>query len=570
MTENHVGMNGDFEEDEDFTECGRFVLLDSLARRDEQSRSLVMDRLERAFTRWREEEKEGGEEAKKLLREHVCRALALRSNAPFVDIRQRMGKLLEDAKLNKVPVPQPLFDGPTSFIPREEVVCYENGKNMAGELGAVQSQYEEAFVQEGRLSHVTQVLGYHPSYLPQFTKMHNFLMRGNGPYPCILGTTWPFWLQVVTNVPIWILFAPGRGGMHTSRPFMVSLQQKEFLANGGDPAWTEGGIQSLPAKMLNFLTVNKLLAHQPWLVTPVHMKNLLRGSDSWSVSELAHAVVVMAHFHSLSSFALSCGLTPEIDTLYEVMMTSLEGAEFPSAHPGCLTNPALGLGRRRENSGSESTQTDSGPISPEPPSSPTDSRTGQYMVQYYLSSTSGEGGNLGDTLREKLRMMDSVPSDEETEQQRDSQFMGAASIISTDDSVQKPKSPVFFPSDYSWDDHGYAFLNSLYPDICPLLDGRFGTSFSMTYKFVGKEKNIDTTNFREAIWFYIHSIKGIRHDDYQYRKVNQVLDISFKTFIRMVACFPEKVHVNIIAVDARMQAELIYAMRALMTFMKSQ
>ena len=39
---------------------------------------------------------------------------------------------------------------------------------------------------------------------------------------------------------------------------------------------------------------------------------------------------------------------------------------------------------------------------------------------------------LGDTLREKLRMMDSIPSDEETEQQRDSQFMGAASIISTD------------------------------------------------------------------------------------------------------------------------------------------
>ena len=49
-----------------------------------------------------------------------------------------------------------------------------------------------------------------------------------------------------------------------------------------------------------------------------------------------------------------------------------------------------------------------------------------------LQGTSGEGGNLGDTLREKLRMMDSVPSDEETEQQRDSQFMGAASIISTD------------------------------------------------------------------------------------------------------------------------------------------
>ena len=102
MAENHVDMNGDFEEDEDFTECGRFVLLDSLGIRDERSRSLVIDRLERAFTRWREKEKEEGEvgeEARRLLREHVWRALALRSNAPFVDIRQRMRKLLEDAKV---------------------------------------------------------------------------------------------------------------------------------------------------------------------------------------------------------------------------------------------------------------------------------------------------------------------------------------------------------------------------------------------------------------------------------------------------------------------------------------
>ena len=52
----------------------------------------------------------------------------------------------------------------------------------------------------------------------------------------------------------------------------VSLQEREFLVNGGDPSWMEGGIQNLPAKVLNFLTVNKLLAHQPWLVTPDHMK----------------------------------------------------------------------------------------------------------------------------------------------------------------------------------------------------------------------------------------------------------------------------------------------------------
>lgn len=30
---------------------------------------------------------------------------------------------------------------------------------------------------------------------------------------------------------------------------------------------------------------------------------------------------------------------------------------------------------------------------------------------------------------------------------------------------------------------------------------------------------MDTAPFREAVWYYIHSIKGIRHDDYQYKKV---------------------------------------------------
>ena len=41
---------------------------------------------------------------------------------------------------------------------------------------------------------------------------------------------------------------------------------------------------------------------------------------------------------------------------------------------------------------------------------------------------------LGDTLTEKLRLMDSIPCDEDSdsEQQKDSQFMGAVSIISTE------------------------------------------------------------------------------------------------------------------------------------------
>ena len=105
FVENHVNANGEFEEDDDFTECGRFSLFESLARRGEQDRAPVLDRLERALKSWREKAAKDGasesvREAQKLLCEHLWSALALQWNAPFVDVRLRMAKLLEDARVS--------------------------------------------------------------------------------------------------------------------------------------------------------------------------------------------------------------------------------------------------------------------------------------------------------------------------------------------------------------------------------------------------------------------------------------------------------------------------------------
>ena len=58
--------------------------------------------------------------------------------------------------------------------------------------------------------------------------------------------------------------------------------------------------------------------------------------------------------------------------------------------------------------------------------------------------------------------------------------------------------------------------------------------YSLPLSRVGKEEGVDTVPFRRAAWFYIQSIKGIRRDDYNYKEVNRVLNISFKTYIRMV------------------------------------
>ena len=137
------------------------------------------------------------------------------------------------------------------------------------------------------------------------------------------------------------------------------------------------------------------------------------------------------------------------------------------------------------------------------------------------------------------------------------------------------------------------------------------------------------------MWYYIQSIKGIRRDDYHYNHVNKLLNIGFKTYIKMVrvfatvlfecgaeaelfysahsslvqvACYPEQVrlsnfdtmvnyglvssekvgllvanlsvsqftsvslfqqvHVNLLILEARLQAELLYVSKAIMNHMK--
>ena len=43
----------------------------------------------------------------------------------------------------------------------------------------------DAFLQNNRLDHVSQVMGYHPSYLDDFLKTQSFILRGDGPLPYV-------------------------------------------------------------------------------------------------------------------------------------------------------------------------------------------------------------------------------------------------------------------------------------------------------------------------------------------------------------------------------------------------
>lgn len=42
---------------------------------------------------------------------------------------------------------------------------------------------------------------------------------------------------------------------------------------------------------------------------------MTKGADNWSLAEVVHAIVLLAHFHSLSSFVFSCGINEELDNV---------------------------------------------------------------------------------------------------------------------------------------------------------------------------------------------------------------------------------------------------------------
>lgn len=46
-----------------------------------------------------------------------------------------------------------------------------------------QMVFIDAFLQNNRLDHLTQLMGYHPTYLENFLRTQQYLLRGDGPLP---------------------------------------------------------------------------------------------------------------------------------------------------------------------------------------------------------------------------------------------------------------------------------------------------------------------------------------------------------------------------------------------------
>ena len=131
----------------------------------------------------------------------------------------------------------------------------------------------------------------------------------------------------------------------------------------------------------------------------------------------------------------------------------------------------------------------------------------------------------------------------------------------------------------------YSLISRFYEDLAPLLDDEFDHIYSLTYHTILDHTNVDTAPFRESIWYYVHRINGILHEDYDYRDVNTFLNRTLKLYVKNLCFNPteitvseflnigielkpeEKVHVALLAACAEKQAMLLYGLHAIMQFM---
>ncbi|KAG7255684.1 hypothetical protein CRUP_021923, partial [Coryphaenoides rupestris] len=488
-----------------------------------------------------------GPGSERLCRATLLRLLRLSRSCPLPEVRERAAKLLRTAQERGVEVPRALTSGSSAFIPAKE---------MATE-GTEQEVLLEAFFSLGRLDNITMAMALHPAYLSCFLRTQHALLDLDGPLPSL-------WRHYI------VIMAASR---HQCS-YLVQQHTAAYLEAGGDESWL-AGLQHVPAKLRGLQALNKLLAHRPWLVTQQHIEELVcPGAESrWSLAELIHAVILMAHAHSLSSFVWGCGelVCPGAESRWS--LAELIHAVILMAHAHSLSSFVWGCGVNPEpdHTGGHAFSPPSPNHLPRSPHSPAheDGRheltDGVMEVEVLMKRMAELQEQEEECTQEEMltrferERSESIPT---------AVVRGAPPEVvlrlvedpgySYEDFAPRGEQapPTMRAQDYSWEDHGYSLVNRLLPDMGQLLDEKFQVVSNLTYHRMAMHEGVDTYTLRKALWNYIHCLYGIRYDDYDYGGVNVLLERSLK------------VHANLIVMEARLQAALLYTLRAITHYMR--
>lgn len=440
--------------------------------------------------------------------------------------------------------------GPSAFIPEKEF-------GQSNDVVTLVNRLVEEYSTSGRLDNITRVMSLHPQYLESFLRTQFYMLRMDGPLPY----HYRHYIAIMA------------AARHQCS-YLINMHVDEFLNTGGSSEWLNG-LEYVPQRLKNLNEINKLLAHRPWLITKEHIQKLVKtGENNWSLAELVHAVVLLAHYHALASFVFGSGINPDRgpdppNGLHLVVKNKLCVCDF--ANDNSIENTSL-TSNSTENADYESEIE----VLMERMKKLQEEREEEEASQEEMAT------RFEKEKKESLLVVSGAFEDDVVSMSNASRYIEDPGFGYKDFARRGEEHlPTFRAHDYSWEDHGFSLVNRLYSDIGHLLDDKFRMVYNLTYNTMATHEDVDTTMLRRALFNYVHCMFGIRYDDYDYGEVNQLLERSLKVYIKTLTCYPEratkrmydsywrqfkhseKVHVNLLLMEARMQAELLYALRAI-------
>ena len=99
--------------------------------------------------------------------------------------------------------------------------------------------------------------------------------------------------------------------------------------------------------------------------------------------------------------------------------------------------------------------------------------------------------------------------------------------------------------EFQWNPHGYDIFRKYLPLATKLITNQMDMAFNMTkQKFANKTDKVDTSDFRNAIIYYLKEIHGIRCDEFKYKKINELFQREQKIYIKKLMCNPQDITIE--------------------------
>mmetsp|Transcript_53436 Transcript_53436/g.134271 ORF Transcript_53436/g.134271 Transcript_53436/m.134271 type:complete len:292 (+) Transcript_53436:1055-1930(+) len=279
--------------------------------------------------------------------------------------------------------------------------------------------------------------------------------------------------------------------------------------------------------------------------------------NSWTISEVVHAIIIICTFTSLSGLAHGLGVNLEADLQWDrahgdtadSVENLLEAAS--DEHTVRILETLKAIDSTKEDELDE---------------------VDKAQLWEQAGEESEHKGNSSTIARRK--------NSQSFEWMK--KYTSTDNMEHTDFNIRSREYTAFNVSDYSWHEHGYSLVSKFFSEAATCLDEEFDHIFTLTYNTFSQANQVDTFPFRRAIWYYIHRVRGLIHDDYNYEEVNKFLPRNLKAYIKYLVCEPvaielahfvtwdvsltlqEKCHVALIAAEASKQADLLYGLHAVM------